>query len=452
MNELTSEDSAKEAWLQIGPVLDDALHELKEGDREALVLRYLEDRPLREVGARLGLNENAARMRVDRALEKVRVLLSRRGITSTASVLTAALAVGALTPAPAALAASIASTALASGVAAGSTTLALMKLISITKVSLIGALIVAGIGVPAWQQTRLQRMKSENARLRAQETELTAQQEELSALRDEVQTLRKVSANKAESERLRQWQAQAEPELLRLRGMAGVARRANAEAEQLRGQLTRQASEAGSNPISSAMAESMKRVMEQQVDSRLSRLVTSLRLTPEQTEAARGILARHAQALSTGMQQVFDGKYDKEELARLGKAAGNPDDQIKSLLTSEQKTGYPAYQQEEATYNARMSANAELLQLQTTLGLSSEQEDRAFAALYELSFNQLTGRTKPTSVNQAEMMQWTLDQKAKALEPILTADQMEKYRLQQAIQSKLASDIWSKMDGTAGSK
>jgi len=66
-------------------VLDDALHELKAGDREAVVLRFLEDRPLREVGARLGLNENAARMRVDRALDKLRGQLARRGITSTAS-------------------------------------------------------------------------------------------------------------------------------------------------------------------------------------------------------------------------------------------------------------------------------------------------------------------------------------------------------------------------------
>ena len=64
MNELLSDDSPNEAWQRIQPVLDDALHELKEADREALVLRFLEDRPLREVGTRLGLKENAARMRV----------------------------------------------------------------------------------------------------------------------------------------------------------------------------------------------------------------------------------------------------------------------------------------------------------------------------------------------------------------------------------------------------
>src|SRR5881296_90918 len=128
MNEIASTGSANEDWQQIGPVLDDALHELNESDREAVVLRFLEDRTLREVGARLGLKENAARMRVARALEKLRALLARRGITSTESGLAAALAIGVLTPPPATLAATIASTALANGAAAGSTTLTFMKI------------------------------------------------------------------------------------------------------------------------------------------------------------------------------------------------------------------------------------------------------------------------------------------------------------------------------------
>ena len=53
-----------------------------------------------------------------------------------------------------------------------------------------------------------------------------------------------------------------------------------------------------------------------------------------------------------------------------------------------------------------MAANSELLQLQSTLDLTTEQEDRAFAALYEVSLNQLTGSTKPATTNQAEAMQW----------------------------------------------
>ncbi|MGO9537996.1 MAG: RNA polymerase sigma factor, partial [Limisphaerales bacterium] len=56
--------SAPADWEQIRPALDDAMHELKHSDREAILLRYFENRQFAEVGVRLGLNENAARMRV----------------------------------------------------------------------------------------------------------------------------------------------------------------------------------------------------------------------------------------------------------------------------------------------------------------------------------------------------------------------------------------------------
>jgi RNA polymerase sigma factor (sigma-70 family) len=452
MNELSAEGAADQAWQQIRPVLDDALHELQESDRTAVVLRFLENRSLREVGAALGLQENAARMRVDRALEKLHGLLERRGITSTVSGLMAALALGVVTPAPEALAAAVASAAVASGAAAGSATLTLVKFMSITKVGVIGALVVAGIAVPAWQQTRLERVQIENEQLRAQEADLNDQQTELASLRGEVERLRKIETDQTELARLRQWQAQTEPELLRLRGMAGVARRANAEAENLRGQLARQANEPGTNPMSGAMADAMKLAMDEQVDGKLARLKASLNLTPEQEQGAREILTRQGQAMSAGMQQAFSGKFDKEELARLGKNAGNPDEQIKALLSPDQKAAYPTYQQEEADYNARLAANSELMSLQTTVGLTAEQQDRAFAALYEANFNQVTGNAKPPLGNQAEVMQRTLDQKARALESVLTPAQLASYQQQQAIQAKLAKDIWSKMQGAGNSR
>jgi len=146
-----------------------------------------------------------------------------------------------------------------------------------------------------------------------------------------------------------------------------------------------------------------------------------------------------------GMQQVFSGKYDQTELAKLGKQSGNPEEQIKALLTPEQKAAYQGYQREEASYNAQLMANTELLQMQSTLGLSSDQQDRVFATLYEISFSQQTGSMKLSGSNQAEQMQFALDQKAKALESVLTPIQLENYRQQQTLQVKLVNDIWSKM-------
>jgi RNA polymerase sigma factor (sigma-70 family) len=455
MNQLLSEVAPNEAWQQVRPVLDDALHELNAADREAVVLRFLEDRPLREVGARLGLNENAARMRVDRALDKLRGQLARRGITSTASGLAAALAIGVLTPAPAALAGTIASTALASGVAVGSTTLALMKLMSMStvKVSVIGALVVAGLAVPAWQQTRLLGAQAENAQLRARATALRTQATELAALRHEAERLRKAGDDPAELKQLRQWKTQTQPELLRLRGMAGLARRANAEAEQLRAQLAQQASAGGTHPFTSAMLDFQKQDRARRIESDLSGLTAKLHLTPEQSQAVHDILSRHAQVDYAAMEQQYKtGELDKEELARLNKEAGDQDAQIQALLTPDQQAAYTSYNQEKAAQAARWAASGEAAQLQGNLNLTSEQTDRAFAALYQSTLEKYTRKPKADAKDEAEYLARWLDQKTKALESILTPTQLESYRQILAAPARNVTDSSSKTEGSSGSK
>src|SRR5580658_7185664 len=86
MREPANESDTGADWEKIRPALEDAMHELKDADREAILLRYFENRQFSEVGARLGLNENAARMRVERALEKLRVIFSRRNLTTATAV------------------------------------------------------------------------------------------------------------------------------------------------------------------------------------------------------------------------------------------------------------------------------------------------------------------------------------------------------------------------------
>jgi RNA polymerase sigma factor (sigma-70 family) len=79
-------------WAELRDLLDAAMNELGEKDREAIVLRYFEARDLAIVGAALGMSANAARMRVDRALNKLRCVLQKRGVTATSAALAAALA------------------------------------------------------------------------------------------------------------------------------------------------------------------------------------------------------------------------------------------------------------------------------------------------------------------------------------------------------------------------
>lgn len=114
------------------PLLDEGLLNLRETDRLALVLRFLEERSLREVGSLLGVDEDAARKRVSRALERLAGFFRARGfaVPSTAGPVLLANAVKA---APAGLAASVSSAGLAAGGAASGLPLVLLHLMTLTK-------------------------------------------------------------------------------------------------------------------------------------------------------------------------------------------------------------------------------------------------------------------------------------------------------------------------------
>jgi len=142
MREPIHETAPGSDWEKIRPMLDDVMHELKETDREAILLRYFENRQFAEVGTKLGLNENAARMRVERALEKLRAIFVKRGIT-TATALASVISANAIQLAPTNLATILATTSIA---AAGTgTTFTLLKVMTATKLKLgISALVVAG--------------------------------------------------------------------------------------------------------------------------------------------------------------------------------------------------------------------------------------------------------------------------------------------------------------------
>lgn len=95
-------------WEKVKPVLDDALQQLPEADRQAVVLRFLEGRDFRSIGAELGLGADAARMRVARALDKLRSSLAARGLVATAAAFETLLAQQRTVAVPAGLAARIA--------------------------------------------------------------------------------------------------------------------------------------------------------------------------------------------------------------------------------------------------------------------------------------------------------------------------------------------------------
>ncbi len=180
MREPVHESTPEADWEKLRPVLDDAMHELKEADREAILLRYFENRQFAEVGAQLGLNENAARMRVERALEKLRAVFVRRGVAATtalASVITA----NAVQLAPASLAATLTTASLAG---AGTGTFALLKIMTATQLNLgVTALFVAGTATALVVQHQTEvKLRAENESLAQQFAQLKTENESLSNL------------------------------------------------------------------------------------------------------------------------------------------------------------------------------------------------------------------------------------------------------------------------------
>lgn len=150
MNQLLQTGNLDPAWQELRPVLDDAMHELNAADREAVLLRYFEKRPLAEVGARLGLTENAARMRVERAVDKLRAVLAKRGVTSTAAALAASLAQHTVGAAPADLAAQVTRAALTAGAAGGGFLVGVQSFFAARAPILVGAAAVAVVAVGIW--------------------------------------------------------------------------------------------------------------------------------------------------------------------------------------------------------------------------------------------------------------------------------------------------------------
>src|SRR6266581_3621866 len=94
-------------WTHIEPLLDEAMHALGDTDRTAVLLRYFENKSLREVGLTLGTSDDAAQKRVSRAVERLREFFAKRGVTVGASGLAVVISANAVQAAPVGLAVTI---------------------------------------------------------------------------------------------------------------------------------------------------------------------------------------------------------------------------------------------------------------------------------------------------------------------------------------------------------
>ena len=209
------------AWNQIAPLLDEALNCLGEKEHDAVVLRFFDGKELKQVGAAMGTTEDAARMRVNRGVEKIRDFFSKKGVILSATAITGAVAANSVQAAPAGLAAAI-TTALSGTTITTAAVIAATKGIAMTtrQKAVIGVMLAAAVITATYQVHRASILTNQLQSLK-REQELPAEQvRELNGLLAEA-------TNQVAAQRSAMGSANNDSELLRLRGEIARLRNEN---------------------------------------------------------------------------------------------------------------------------------------------------------------------------------------------------------------------------------
>ncbi len=214
-------------WEQLRPILDDAMSDLDDTDRDAVLLRYFKNHDLRTVGATLGISDDAAQKRVSRAVERLREFFAKRGVTVGASGLAAGISANAVQAAPVGLALTISTAAALTGTTLATTaTVTATKAIAMTAIQkcLVAATIAVLAGAGIYEARQASQLRQQNQALQQQQAPLAEQIEQLQREREDaanrVATLNE-KPQRASDNNL---------ELLKLRGEVGRLRREGAEA------------------------------------------------------------------------------------------------------------------------------------------------------------------------------------------------------------------------------
>jgi RNA polymerase sigma factor (sigma-70 family) len=346
-------EAATPLWEQIAPLLDEAMGQLGEQDRNAIVLRYFENRTPQEVAVALKLNEVAARKRVSRALEKLRNVFAKRGVFSTGAIIGGVISANSVQAAPAAFANSAAAITIAKGAAVSASTLTLIKgatkAIAMTtfQKTIVTAVLAATVGAGIFEAHQKSESQKQIQNLQQQQNSMNEQLAQLQRDRDDATN--RLAGLLAENAQLKS--GSNENELLKLRGQVGLLQR----------QLTFVQAKINlpSSGLEKLMADpAMKEMVDQQarrvIKLRYAEMFRELKLSPEQIEKFALIYANSAAA----------------------PAGTDVDGQLRSLLSEE---GYARFQE----YTQEVPARTTVELLNSQLG-ASQLTDEQNAQLLQL--------------------------------------------------------------------
>ena len=203
---------------RVAPLLDETIDRLGEEDRVAIVLRFFEQKDYHAVGRHLNTSEDAARMRVNRAVDKLRDLLAQRGIRTTGAVLSGVITNNAVHAAPAGLLGTITSAAVTGTTTGLITATKTIAMTTFQKLAVTAVLTVSA-GVGLYEAKQATNTRAEMQKLQAQQAPLAR---EVATLRAEDAQLSNLVAQAKEQKQLTAAQFQ---ELLKLRGQATASQK-----------------------------------------------------------------------------------------------------------------------------------------------------------------------------------------------------------------------------------
>jgi RNA polymerase sigma factor (sigma-70 family) len=156
-------ETQADTWRDIEPLLETAMGQLGERDHNALVLRFFEDRSFKDIGSVLGTTEAGAKMRVNRALEKLRRFFTKRGLALSAAAIGGAISAHSVQAAPVGLATSV-TVAAVKGATVTTSTLTLiettLKLMAWTKLKTAVVVVAVALLAAGTATVTLERVKA----------------------------------------------------------------------------------------------------------------------------------------------------------------------------------------------------------------------------------------------------------------------------------------------------
>jgi RNA polymerase sigma factor (sigma-70 family) len=425
--EMNAMNATSDDWRHVEPLLDEAMEALDATDRTAVLLRYFENKSLREVGTTLGTSDDAAQKRVSRAVERLREFFTKRGVSVGASGLAIVISANAVQAAPAGLAISISTAAALAGTSVLATTAAstATKAIVMTTLqkAIIGTVLAATIGAALFEAHQTSRLRDQVQTLQQEQQDPLAgriQQLErerddatnrLALLGDEVVALRSNSN-----------------ELLKLRSQATRLQAVSRELAQLKSTLAEQTN-ATRDFLSEARVTDLGRKTKQAFDQ-LADMKKGLNLTHSQEQAIGDIMMSHLLRQSKLKSERDLGNLTPEQEQTLARDNGVQETEIKALFTPAELAAYPEYTQAVKIKAADGGARFEAGLIADDLGLAADQQEQIRASFYQMILSKPTpGATDAASTdNLFELESSELNEKLSLLGGILTPEQLARYR------------------------